>query len=317
MSVIRGRRTQLRLLWAALLVLVALGAAGLAVAADRPHNPVQRPEITWQADHEATPWLNAMALELGAIDADVVKVSDAGRAVLGSLQSLATSDMTAAIADGDAAAAAMDDALDSLAQRHAAAITEIEEWRIGPDTYDKLSAVETAADSAREVPGIWNGLATEARRVASLVDALLRHDGLVFRATTAGRQSNWDYALSLLDQANGPLSDVVAIRNSLAATVDVATLDDLLTRDRNYDSALTALYSYIRSTDNQSGDAFDALMADVDAAQDALPADTSAMSVIVSEAAGRSLTQSLIAIEEVHGAILEALAAVAPTDATP
>ena len=44
-------------------------------------------------------------------------------------------------------------------------------------------------------------------------------------------------------------------------------------------------------------------------AQAALPADTSAMRVIVAEAAGPPLTEALVAIERVRGEILEALAA--------
>jgi hypothetical protein len=311
-----NRRLQLRLWWTALLVLCALGGAGLAVAADRPQNPVQRPEITWKADHEAARWLAAMADQLATIDEQVTSVSDAGRAVLGGLQSLATADLASALADGDAAVAVMDDEVSTLGANARAAATEIDASRLGTQTEAQLVAVNTAVDAATRVPHIWNDLATEGRRVASLVDALLRHDGLVFRATTAGRQSNWDGAVSLLDQANTPLADADAIRDELAATVDVATLDDLLARDRAYDAALTALYSYIRSTDKQSGDEFDSLVADVDEAQAALPADTTAMSVIVSEAAGRSLTQSLIAIEEAHGDILEAVAAVRGDPAT-
>jgi hypothetical protein len=305
-----NRRLQLRLWWTALLVLCALGGAGLAVAADRPQNPVQRPELTWKADHEAAPWLNGMADKLATIDSEVANVSDAGRTVLGSLQSLAADDIAAAIADGDAAVAAVDDDVTALSTSARAAVTEIDASRLGPEAQAQLAAVQQAVDSAIHVPNIWNDVATEGRRVGALIDALLRHDGLVFRATTAARQSNWDNALSLLDQASAPLSDADDVRDGLAATVDVATLDDLLARDRDYDAALTALYSYIRSTDEQSGDEFDDLVADVDEAQAALPADTSAMSVIVSEAAGRSLTQSLIAIEEAHGDILEAVSAV-------
>ena len=35
-----------RVWWTALLVLIALSGAGLAVAAGRPRNPAQRPELT-------------------------------------------------------------------------------------------------------------------------------------------------------------------------------------------------------------------------------------------------------------------------------
>ena len=37
-----------RVWWTALLVLIALSGAGLAVAAGRPHSPVQRPALTFE-----------------------------------------------------------------------------------------------------------------------------------------------------------------------------------------------------------------------------------------------------------------------------
>src|SRR3990170_4940186 len=91
-----------RLSATAVLVLIALGSAGLVVAADRPHNPAQRPELTWHADRSARPWITALADALESVDADVVALSGHGRRVLGSLQALDLDTLDAALVDGDA-----------------------------------------------------------------------------------------------------------------------------------------------------------------------------------------------------------------------
>jgi hypothetical protein len=309
-TVLRARSLRLRLWWTTLLVLIALGGAGLAVAADRPQNPVQRPELTWRADHAAEPWIKAVADELRSVEADVTDLSEEGRAVLGELQALDLERMRASITAGDTTSTDMEAAIQRLQGVHNDALAEIDEWRLGPATSAVLEQLNTALASANLVSGYWHGLTTEANRVAGLVDAFLRHDGLVFRATTAGRQSNWDDALAFLDQATGPLTQAASVRDALAPTVDVSTLDDLIDRYRAYDGALTAVYTYLRDGGRQQGLEFDSLQAAVDQAQAALPGDTTAMSVIVSDAAGPSVTDALVAIESAHGDILAALSAV-------
>ena len=143
---------------------------------------------------------------------------------------------------------------------------------------------------------------------------MLRHDGLVFRATTAGRHAEWQSALDFLAQAKTPLDDAKQIRDILAATADVETLDDLLGRYRAYDAALNALYTHIRDTGNQQGSDFDALEREVELRQAALPADTSAMTVIVADAAGPAVTDALVDIEAAHGDVLDAIAALDATE---
>lgn len=320
MSILLTRSVRVRMWSTALLVLIALGAAGLAVAADRPQNPAQRPELTWRADQQVRPRIQAMAEELALIDQDVVELSSAGRDVLGRLQALDRDGLNAALVSGDERSATTDAAVDRLLELRAETIAEIDEWRLGIPTRDLLDQLGAATLAAQQVSAFWNGLAADARTVGGLVDALLRHDGLVFRATTAGRESRWADALDLLGQAEAPLAEASDVRDGLAANTDVGTLSDLLERFRAYDGALVELYTYVRDTGRQAGDAFDHLQARVDRAQAALPADNRALTVIVGEAAGPSVADALVAIERAHGEILDALDAVAadgqPADTT-
>ena len=75
-----------RPLWrGALLVLIALGGAGLAVAVDRPQNSAQRPELSWRADQQAAPWIEQLSAALEPVDEDISALSEHAQGVLGSI----------------------------------------------------------------------------------------------------------------------------------------------------------------------------------------------------------------------------------------
>jgi hypothetical protein len=100
------------------------------------------------------------------------------------------------------------------------------------------------------------------------------------------------------------------LRDQLAQTASVETLDDLLSRARDYDAALTRLYEYLRDGGERSGRRFNELQGAVEAALALLPSDQGALIVIVYEAVAVTLTDGLVAMEEVHGTINDALQAV-------
>ena len=226
---------------------------------------------------------------------------------MGDLQGLDLDKTRAQIDAGDAAVATVSVALDGLNAHLADANANIDRWRLGPAAAAELEAIDTAAASAAELPADWARIKSRAERVASLVDDLQRHDGLVFRATTAGRQSNWDGALAALSDAKQPLDAAKRAREGLAADSDVTTLSDLLDRYDAYDVALTALYQYVRDSGQQAGAGFDRLQRAVEQAQAALPADNRALSVIVGESAGTEISDALVALEQARGDINDAL----------
>jgi len=314
MTVLRAPRVRLRLWWTALLVLIALGGAGLSAVADRPQNALQRPELTWRTDRNARPWIQALADELATVDLRVVDLSGHGRQVLSQLQALDLEQVRAAQAAGDEISAALEVTVEDLSVVRANTLAQIDQSRLGTPTRSALEQLSSAIVSAQKVSAHWRALAVDATRVAGLVDALLSHDGLVSRATTAGRQAEWDDALTLMSQAADSLGDATDSRDALAGGSNVATLDDLLVRYRAYDGALAALYTYVRDTGRQEGEQFDTLQLAVEHAHQALPTDTGTISMIVSEAAGPSLTEALLSIEAVHTDILDALATLADLD---
>ena len=301
------RSLQVHLWWTAMFVLVALGGAGLAVAADRHQNPVQRPELTWRSDVAAQAWIGLLATDLETVHGKVTDLSAAGRDALGRLQGLDVAGMEEALAAGEPVSSDIAIVVERLQGNSSSAAAQLPHWRLNANTMATFDLVDDAIAAAAELPGYWTALANDARLVGGVVDALARHDEATFAATTAGRETRWADALDLLGQAGGALTEASAARDLLAARGDVATLDDLLGRYRAYDESLVGLYTYMRDDGAQSGPEFEALQDAADQAHLALPADTSALSVIVGEAAGPPITDQLVALEEARGAINEAL----------
>jgi hypothetical protein len=300
-----------------LLVLIALGGAGLAVAADRQQDAHGRPEVTWAADNAAKPWLASATTDLSALSGHAADLAKAGRQTLGSVQGLNFDAMRTAIEDGDAATNVVAADLQELTDDQRVARQTIDRWRLGPTTSAQFDAFDTAVTSATNMPAAWLRVKTRATNVYGLIDDLQRHDGLVFRGTTAGTQGNWADAISTLAEAGTALDAARGMRDDLGAgagaTVD--TLEQLIARYAAYDSALSALYEYLGSGGAESDDAFKTLTKAVDSAQRALPGDNSVFSLIVGEAAGIEITEALVQLEQARGDINHALDASAAGEA--
>jgi hypothetical protein len=301
------REIRLRLWWTALLVLIALSGAGLAVAADRPHGPA-RPELFFEAEAQYGPWVDSAWSAVRNAGESLADVSSAGREALGTLQAL---DPTAAeehLNAGDRAVQALIDLDDELVTVGGVTFAQIERWRMSDERQAQIVAIEAAVAAARTVPSEWPPITTTGRTMSQALQALLRHDGLVFRATTAGRQSEWQAALDLLGQASSELAAAGAARDALAAQGSVETLTALLERYAAYDAALANLYTYVRDTGVQTGADFDGLRSAVDVAQAALPGSDDVLAVVVGESAAPALTAALVRIEQARGEVIEALA---------
>lgn len=297
--------TAVRLLQSAAIILIAFGGAGLAVAADRPHNPMQRPELTRRADAEAQPWIERMTGELVVLDRALTDVSLAGRSVLTRLLALDLAAVNDALMLGDPLVVEIDAAAFRLSGVLAES-TAIERWRLSPQVAGRLATIDVAAIEAAAVDDAWGELTDGARRAMLLVDALRRHDQLALEATNAAATADWDAAMALVEQAGAALEEAAALRDELAATGSVATLDGLLGRYREYDEAHGALYQYVRDTGLESGAEFEARRVRVDEARAAQPVEGE-WPAVIGESASPAIAESLIIIEEAHGRVNAAL----------
>lgn len=304
-----------QLAWTAIFALVALGGAGLATGADRPASDAARPELTWRAELAARPLLERIEAQLALLEHELVELSAAARDTLSGLRALDPGRIDAALATGDASIERLEELVATLADLRAQQAAVIDDRRLSAASRALLSGTDEAIPAAAALPAEWTAAAVDAQHARHLLDALVRHDGLVFRATTAARQERFPEALDLLAQAETALLEADVVRDQLAAEVDVGTLDELLRRYREYDSALDALYSELAAGGTPDGEVLGELIAAVDRAQAALPASNDALQLVVAEATGESATQALVRIEDARGVVAAALAAGSPTDA--
>ncbi|HEY7598297.1 MAG TPA: hypothetical protein VH741_00090, partial [Candidatus Limnocylindrales bacterium] len=290
-------------MWTVVLVLAALGGAGLATAADRLPTDQTRPELTWQADRLVAPRVAAMTSQLTTIDADLEALAGAGREALGRLPALDPAAIETAVADGDAISLRLAAELELLLDMRTDQLETIDDSRLSQANQQLLADIDEALAAIEPLDSTWAEMADAARRVTALLESLFHHDGLVFRATTAGRQADWPRALELLDEAALPLAEAHAIRDALAERADVSTLSALLDRYSDYDAALVALYREIQASGTQDSPEVQALRAEVERTQALLPANNDALRVVVADAAGPAVARGLVDIEQARGLV--------------
>src|SRR6185436_17374437 len=117
MTVTRQRapiKLRSRLAWTVVLVLIALGGAGLVSAADRPATAGGRPELTAHADALARPWLLPLAAQAREVATDIDTVNGSGRTILGLAPGVNKDEAEAALSAGDGASADLDPKLAEL-----------------------------------------------------------------------------------------------------------------------------------------------------------------------------------------------------------
>lgn len=300
-------RLRRRLGWTAAIVLIALGGAGLATAADRPATDALRPELSVHADQIAQPWIEAMVSQAHAVEDGVDSLSQSGRTVLGLLGSLDPESISDALAAGDQAAGVLALDTQTLSDLRNQPPQGVDESRLSQASRGRLAAVDEILGAALPMPTTWHRLAANTREVADLLAALLEHDDIVFRATTAGRQEDWAGALELLDESAASLASAREVRDDLAAANDVSTLDDLLARYETYDEALSDLYVALRDGAALGSVLVRQLNAQVDGAAANLPASTAALKVVVADATGVTVADGVAGLEEARGIVAEAV----------
>jgi hypothetical protein len=138
-------------------------------------------------------------------------------------------------------------------------------------------------------------------------ELLAAHDAAVLDAAALGRRAKYANAIKALRPATAALDDARELRDRLANTVDVSTLDQWLDRNEAYDVALADLYRALRDVGGRvTKDVRDAIAAEK-AAKDRLPPDNRGLILIMSDIARGGMNGAVIAIEETKGRLGEAL----------
>ncbi len=305
------RQLLLAVAWLVAVILIALGAAGLLAGMDAPAAAGSRPWLTARDDVQASARLDAIAVELAAVSDQLDALGVQGR---GALAALVANDPETASAALDAG----DEIVADIASRSArieAALAAVPligtpegEYRLGPVVRARHARLASALASTRGLEAQWAQVATGSAPAARLSNLLAAHDDAVLAAAAQGRRTQYAEALTALDAADAAITDARGLRDRLARTMDVETLDQWLDRSAAYDVALRRLYTALRDSEGRvTADVREALTAER-RAKDRLPPDTRGLVLIMAQIGRGGMNGAVIAIEEARGQLTDALA---------
>lgn len=305
--------------WVAIVVVIALGAAGLVTALDHPPGSTGRTDVTAIGDAEVIPQLDAADAAFTALAAQVEALSTEARAALAAVNGADPTAAEAAIAHGDGLVSGIV-ARTAALRRALAEVPYVGTPEAGLTVSDGVVArhatLVAALDATDGLDFAWTRLTIGSVAATNMSRLLAEHDRLVVSAAGRGVQAKYADAIKVLDQAKAQIAAARELRNVLSATVDVSVLDEWLTRNENYDVALQNLYKAISTVGKKITSATRAAVAAEAEARARLPPDTRGLVVIMAEIGQGGMSRAVIAIEEVRAKLTDALDAgtAAPSD---
>ena len=304
------RQIAFAIAWLAAVIVIAFGAAGIVAGMDAPATTGAYP---WQTSRDDVPvgkQLDAITTQLKDVS---VQLDALGIQARGALSALVANDQTRA-----ATALETGDALVADIREKSLAIgvalsdvpligTPAAEYRLGPAVRERHAGLVGALAETRGIDQAWARLAVGSASASRLSELLATHDETVLKAAAKGRDADYAAALTILDEADGYIADSRALRNRLANTIDVTTLDEWLDRSEGYDVALRNLYDTLRKSDGRVTDAVRRAMTAEREARDRLPPDTRGLVVIMAEIGRGGMNGAVIAIEQARGELADDL----------
>jgi hypothetical protein len=187
---------------------------------------------------------------------------------------------------------------------------DIDPSRLLPSDQTRIGTIDRVLVAATQLPVSWVNVVGAASAPVDLVRSVQAHDAKVVEATAAARADDLTGAIAALEDAQRLLVPAHAVRETAdQAGADVRTLDDLLARLDTYDDALERLYTLLTDSGGTVTDEIRTVYAEVAAAQQSLPRNTDALTVIVSDLAGPAVTAALVSLEDQRAVLAEAVAA--------
>ena len=297
-------------IWLAVIIVIAFGAAGIVAGMDHPPGSLGRRDVTAAGDAEVTPMLDAAETDLMALADRVDALGTQARGALAALNSDDATTSEAAIANGDRLVA--DVIARTAALRHELASvpyvgTPVAGLTVSDAIVERHDRLVAALDATQGLDFAWARLSIGAVAATRTSGLLASHDTLVGRAADDGVHAKYGEALKLLDKATTQLDAVRVIRNQLVDTVDVSVLDEWISRNADYDTALRNLYKEISKTKGNPTDATRAALKAEAAARARLPPDSRGLVIIMAEIGRGGMNGAVVAIEEAKGKLSDAL----------
>jgi hypothetical protein len=180
-------------------------------------------------------------------------------------------------------------------------------YTLSPATRQRYANDLDAINATSDLTADWTRLTVGSLSATSLSTLLTRHDRAVVAAAERGRAADYRAALGHLDDADAAITQGRAMRDKLASSVDVTTLDAWLDRSAAYDKALRDLYAALRASGGRVNDAVRRAARAEEAAKARLPPDTRGLVLIMADIGQGGMTDSAAAIEQAASDMDEAL----------
>jgi hypothetical protein len=298
--------------WLLAVIAISFGAAGIVAGLNTPAaDGSDRSGRTGRGDAAVTVALAPIEADLHALADDVHSLSGQARGVLAALAAndvmlaeTAAATGTALVNKIDADAAAIRTALGAVP----IVGTDEAAYALSPAMRERYANDLDAIAATEELDPDWTRLTIGSLSATSLSSLLSHHDSAVVAAAERGRAADYSGALGHLDDADAAITQARAMRDKLAASVDVTTLDAWLDRSAAYDKALRGLYAALRASGGAVNDAVIKAARAEEAAKARLPPDTRALVLIMADIGRGGMTDSADAIDQAASDIDEALA---------
>ena len=295
--------------WTALALLIAFGAAGIVASANPPPGSAARPELTSDGDAVLGPALDAATADLGALADAVDALGSTARQALGEVTGVESADLAVTVAEGSARLDRVADLAARLDTSRAGLPYTGDDWAIhvSPGLRNRYEELVDTAEVTSDLGGQWDAFTSRALAAQRLIGLLATHDEATAAAAGLGSDGRYKDAIARLDASDAAIAAARDLRDRLAATTDVATLTAWLDRNADYDTALRDLYKALIASEARVTPAVRKAFEAEQRARAALPGDTRALVVIMSDVAQGGLNQAVIAIEEAKGVLADAL----------
>ena len=307
-----------RVAWFVCALLLSFGTAGIVSGMAHQPGTAARNELTWSADQRLLPGLTTAAADMGTLTQDVDALGDLGTRALLAVNDGATSQLVAAIDDGDTVLTEIETETTGLRAKLATlpGVGPGAEGRLGGTALRRYQTLTGALDATGGLSESWGRLTAASLGAMRLRTTLASHDQSTAAAAKLGTAGKYAQAITQLAESDRSIAEARNQRDAMAASVDVAILTQWIDRNAAYDRALRALYQVLRSAKSKVTPAVEKAYADEQAARALLPGDTRALIVIMSDVARGGLNQAIIGIEEAKGRLTDALDAFNAGDAT-
>ncbi len=300
------------LVWFAVVVVIALGAAGIVAGLNHPPDGSTGNEVTDAGDAQVSPMLDAAAADLADLADQVESLGVDARTALAALNGTDSKTAEEAITAGDALMA--DILARAAAIRHDLTVvpyvgTATAGIHLSDPVIARHAALVDALDATDGLDDSWLRLSIGSIAATRTSAFLAEHDRLVNQAVERGRLARYGDAIKKIDDAANELAGARDERDRLANTVDVSVLDDWIGRNAAYDDALRDLYRAIPKIGKKVTPKIRAAVAAEAAARARLPPDTRGLVLIMADIGRGGMNGAVIAIEEARASLADAVSA--------